>query len=78
MDIRKEVIKIIVKTLRVNKEQVVDSARFIDDLGADSLNILELFLAFERKFNIKIPDEEEGKLTTVGSVIRYFEERGIK
>lgn len=66
---------IIVDQLGVNAEQVVTSARFIEDLGADSLDTVELVMAFEEEFSIEVPDEEAEKLQTVGDVVRYVEEQ---
>lgn len=65
---------IIVDQLGVNAEQVVPEARFMEDLGADSLDTVELVMAFEEEFSIEVPDEEAEKLQTVGDVIRYVEE----
>ncbi len=65
---------IIVDQLGVNAEQVVTDARFIEDLGADSLDTVELVMAFEEEFSIEVPDEEAEKLQTVGDVVRYVEE----
>jgi acyl carrier protein len=68
--------EIIVQQLGVNPEQVTTTAKFIEDLGADSLDTVELVMAFEDVFNIEVPDEEAEKLQTVGDVIRYIEEKG--
>lgn len=65
---------IIVDQLGVNAEQVVTSARFIEDLGADSLDTVELVMAFEEEFSIEVPDEEAEKLQSVGDVVKYVEE----
>ena len=65
---------IIVDQLGVNAEQVVKDARFIEDLGADSLDTVELVMAFEEEFSIEVPDEEAEKLQTVGDVVSYVEE----
>lgn len=65
---------IIVDQLGVNAEQVVTAARFIEDLGADSLDTVELVMAFEEEFSIEVPDEEAEKLQTVGDVVKYVEE----
>ena len=65
---------IIVDQLGVNAEQVVTTARFIEDLGADSLDTVELVMAFEEEFSIEVPDEEAEKLQTVGDVVKYVEE----
>jgi acyl carrier protein len=58
----------------VNPEQVTDEAKFIEDLGADSLDTVELVMAFEEEFGIDVPDEEAEKLQAVGDVVRYVEE----
>jgi len=63
---------IIVEQLGVNAEQVTLKARFIEDLGADSLDTVELVMAFEEEFGAEIPDEQAEKLLTVGDVINYI------
>lgn len=65
--------KIIESQLGVKSEQVKPEAKFIEDLGADSLDTVELVMALEDEFGKEIPDEEAEKLTTVGSVIEYVE-----
>lgn len=72
--IEQRVKKIIVEQLGVNPDQVTPEARFIDDLGADSLDTVELVMALEEEFGHDIPDEQAEKLQTVGDVIRYIEE----
>jgi acyl carrier protein len=67
--------EIIVEQLGVNPEQVTPQASFIEDLGADSLDIVELVMAFEEEFSVEVPDEDAEKLQTVGDVIKYIEER---
>jgi len=69
--------EIIVEQLGVNAEQVTNEASFIDDLGADSLDTVELIMAFEEAFGAEIPDEEAEKLTSVGKVISYLKEKGF-
>ena len=69
---------IIVEQLGVNPEQVTPQAKFIEDLGADSLDTVELVMAFEEEFNVEVPDEEAEKLQTVGDVIKYIEDKGSK
>ncbi len=64
---------IIVEQLGVNPDQVNPDAKFIEDLGADSLDTVELVMAFEEEFGIEVPDEEAEKLQTVGDVTRYIE-----
>ncbi len=69
--------EIIVEQLGVNAEQVTDSASFIEDLGADSLDTVELVMAFEEEFGAEIPDEDAEKLKTVGDVIKYLKDKGF-
>jgi acyl carrier protein len=69
--------EIIVEQLGVNAEQVTPEASFIDDLGADSLDTVELIMAFEEEFGAEIPDEEAEKLTTVGKVTEYLKSKGF-
>lgn len=73
--IEQRVKDIIVEQLGVNAEQVTPTARFIEDLNADSLDTVELIMAFEEEFGIEVPDEEAEKLQSVGDVIRYIEEK---
>ena len=65
---------IIVERLDVNPDQVTPDAKFIEDLGADSLDTVELVMALEENFGLDIPDEEAEKLQSVGDVIKYIEE----
>jgi len=71
---KEDVKKIIMEKLGVEEGQITDDAKFIDDLGADSLDTVELVMAFEEKFGMEIPDEEAEKLDTVGKAIKYIEE----
>jgi acyl carrier protein len=64
--------EIIVRELGVERDKLTDNASFIDDLGADSLDIVELVMEFEKEFNIDIPDEEAEKLRTVGDAVGYL------
>jgi acyl carrier protein len=64
---------IIVDQLGVNEAEVTESASFVDDLGADSLDTIELVMAFEEAFSIEIPDEEAEKIRTVKNAIEYIE-----
>ena len=65
--------KIIVSQLNVSEEQVTPEASFIDDLGADSLDTVELVMAFEEEFNIEIPDDIAEKITTIKEAIEHIE-----
>jgi acyl carrier protein len=67
--------QIIADQLGVKKEEVTDKAKFVDDLGADSLDTVELVMALEEEFGVEIPDEDAEKLTTVGDALRYIEEK---
>ena len=66
---------IIAEQLGVKPEEVTPTASFVDDLGADSLDTVELIMALEEEFNIEIPDEDAEKMKTVGDVIKYIEEK---
>ncbi len=67
--------EIIVQQLGVDINEVTPEASFIDDLGADSLDTVELVMAFEEEFGIEIPDEDAEKLTTVGDALKYLHEK---
>jgi acyl carrier protein len=69
---------IIVEQLGVNQDQVTPEAKFIEDLGADSLDTVELVMALEEEFGQEIPDEEAEKLQSVGDVIKYIEDSQAK
>ena len=73
-EIADRVKKIVVEHLGVEPDKVTESASFIDDLGADSLDIVELVMAFEEEFDLEIPDEDAEKITTVGDAISYIKE----
>jgi acyl carrier protein len=77
MALEDKVKDIIVEQLGVNADQVTDGASFIEDLGADSLDTVELVMAFEEEFGAEIPDEDAENLTSVGSVISYLKEKGF-
>lgn len=75
MALTDEVKAIIAEQLGVKVEEVTDSASFVDDLGADSLDTVELVMALEEKFGVEIPDEDAEKMSTVGEAIKYLEEK---
>ena len=77
MGVAEKVQSIIVEQLGVDADQVISGASFTDDLGADSLDVVELVMAFEEEFGAEIPDEDAEKLTSVGGVISYLKEKGI-
>ena len=66
--------EIIVNELGVEEEKVTSEAHFVEDLGADSLDTVELVMAFEEEFGVEIPDEDAEQLQTVGDAIRYLQE----
>jgi acyl carrier protein len=72
MDVEAKVKEIIVEQLGVDEGQVTAEASFIDDLGADSLDTVELVMAFEDKFDIEIPDEDAEKMRSVGDAVEYL------
>ena len=72
--IEQRVKDIIVEQLGVNADQVTPEAKFIEDLGADSLDTVELVMALEEEFGIEVPDEKAEKLQSVGDVIKHIEE----
>lgn len=74
MDMKEEVRRIVIEQLGVKAESVVEGASFIDDLGADSLAIVELILAFEERFALGIPEDVSQAMVTVGDVIAYLSE----
>lgn len=74
-DIVEKVKDIIAEELGVEKEKLTDDASFMEDLGADSLDQVELVMAFEKEFDIDIPDEEAEKLRTVGDALKFLDEK---
>ena len=67
--------KVVVDQLDVNEEEVTPTASFVEDLGADSLDQVELIMAFEEEFDIEIPDEDAEKISTVGDAVNYIDEK---
>ena len=78
MALEDKVKDIIVEQLGKSPEEVKSAASFIEDLGADSLDTVELVMAFEEEFGAEIPDEDAEKLTSVGSVVSYLKEKGFE
>ena len=75
MSVEDRVKKIVIDQLGVEENQVTSKAKFIEDLGADSLDTVELVMALEEEFKLEIPDDEAEKLTTVGQAIDYIEKQ---
>jgi len=78
MTIEERVKKVIEEQLSVNQDQITREASFIDDLGADSLDTVELVMAHEEEYDIEIPDDEAEKITKVGEAIDYITSHGSK
>ncbi len=75
MSVEEKVIEIIAEKLNLSKDQVKPEASFVDDLGADSLDLVELVMAMEEAFGMEVPDEDAEKLRTVKDVIEYVKQR---
>jgi len=67
--------KVVVEQLDVSEEEVTPNASFVEDLGADSLDVVELIMAFEEEFQIEIPDEDAEKISTVADAVNYIDEK---
>ncbi|MBI2536253.1 MAG: acyl carrier protein [Gemmatimonadetes bacterium] len=74
-DLEEKVKDIIVEELGVEREKLTSDASFMEDLGADSLDTVELVMAFEKEFDVDIPDEEAEKLRTVGDALKYLHDK---
>ncbi len=74
-DLKSKVVEIIVKKLGVEESQVTEEANFTKDLGADSLDTVELIMEFEKEFDIEIEDSDAEKIQTVGEVVKFLEEK---
>ena len=74
MDIFNEVKEVVVEQLNANPDEVKEDSKFVEDLGADSLDVVELVMALEEKFGIEIPDEDAEKIQTVGDAVKYIKE----
>lgn len=72
MDLFERIKEIIVDQIGVDEDTVTEEAKFIDDLGADSLDIVELVMALEEEFDLEIPDEDAEKIVTVGDAVEYI------
>lgn len=72
-DVAERVKKIVIEHLSVDADKVVEGANFIDDLGADSLDTVELVMAFEEEFGVEIPDDAAETIQTVGDAVRFLE-----
>ena len=75
MSLEVRVTDLIVEQLGVSREEVVTTASFVDDLGADSLDIVELVMSMEESFDIEIPDDDAEKMQTIGDAVSYLKER---
>jgi len=74
-DVLERVKKVTVEKLSVKEEEVVEAASFTEDLGADSLDVVELVMALEDEFGVEIPDDEVGSIKTVGAAVEYIEKK---
>jgi acyl carrier protein len=77
-DVAARVKKIVVEHLGVDEAKVTETASFIDDLGADSLDTVELVMAFEEEFNVEIPDDAAEKIQTVGDAVNFIKEKSAE
>jgi acyl carrier protein len=77
-DVAERVKKIVVDHLGVDEDKVTESASFIDDLGADSLDTVELVMAFEEEFNVEIPDDAAEKIQTFGDAVTFIKENAAE
>ena len=77
-DVAERVKKIVVEHLGVEADKVVENANFIDDLGADSLDTVELVMAFEEEFGVEIPDDQAETIVTVGDAVKFLEKNAAK
>ena len=75
MAVEDRIAELIVEQLGVSRDKVVPEASFIDDLGADSLHIVELVMAMEEEFNVEIPDDDAEKIQTIGDAVSYLKEK---
>ncbi|NLY52220.1 MAG: acyl carrier protein [Firmicutes bacterium] len=75
MDVLEKVKEIVVEQLGVDPDEVTNEASFVDDLGADSLDLVELVMALEEEFDLEIPDEDAEKITNVGDAVKYIKDK---
>jgi len=75
MALLEDIKEVVVEQLSVNADEVKEDAKFVEDLGADSLDVVELVMALEEKFDIEIPDDEAEKIQTVADVLTYVESK---
>jgi len=73
-DVFDRIVKVISEELAISEDEITEDASFIDDLGADSLDVVELIMALEEEFDIEIPDEDAEKIATVSDAVEYIEE----
>jgi acyl carrier protein len=73
-DIKEKVIEVVSKNLDIDKARITEESNFVDDLGADSLDQVELVMAFEEEFNVEIPDEAAEKIRTISDAVKYIKE----
>lgn len=78
MSFEQKVKEIIIEQLGVEESQVTEGAKFVEDLGADSLDTVELVMALEEQFSLEIPDEDAEKITSVGDAVKYINEKAEK
>ena len=78
MSVEERVIEIVSEQMGVAKDQVTRDTSFVNDLGADSLDTVELVMAFEEEFGIEIPDEDAEQLQTVGDAVKYLNNKGVE
>ena len=74
-EVKQKVVEIIVNKLSVEESKVIENAHFINDLGADSLDTVELIMEFEKQFSVEIPDEDAKDIATVGDAIKFLENK---
>ena len=76
--VQERVMKIVIEQLGVEEEQVTPTAHFVEDLGADSLDTVEMVMAFETEFDLEIPDEDTEQITNCQQAVEYIEKRSVE